>query len=719
MALLRTFLTSLTLSSTAIADLIGIPTVPFNASKGTYNLNGVRSILVDSKHANATDQHGQTLIPPTLLEFANTFASDWKDTLHCEKPAVESCDEAATHSIFITISNSSEFRDVAGRWTSEAYTIDVRDDGVTINGASPLGAWWGTRTLLQQAALNNGSISIGHGVDTPGWGTRGIFLDAGRHYYPPDFLVEMCNWISYWKQNVFHLHLSDNLYNNVDIYSHERTETLYAAFRLWSNDSAVAGLNKRQNESYTREDFDHIQSSCASRGVTVIPEIEAPGHALVITQWKPELGISDDASLLNISYPDTLPTMKTIWKTFLPWFHSKVVHIGADEYVDASLSKTALVEEYNHLVIELNSYIRNESDKDVRIWGTFPPMDNYTSTIPRDVSIQHWEFFEDNPYFDYIKKNYSVVNSDDSFYIVQKYSTSYPAQLNKTRIFHGNPDGSAFSPNIFDQTNATNNPPKDSPYVIGHIAAQWNDYGPNTSTYLEGYYPWRYYLPALADKQWGGSLLESDYDRIYPTLQSTAPVQNLDRNVKSKTSTILEYNFASQPATYSDSSKSNVKDLSGNNYHATTNCNTQDSTLHLSKDCSLLTPLTSKGNDYTLSFSLKQASKNPGPLFSGPDSSLHSGNGTSSQVMLIAAGNAFALNYSLPVGQWTDASLIARGNKTFLAVDGGKEMEFLTKVGVNGERFAWARMAVVAPLSMIGGGGWEGEMKSVKVVDHA
>lgn len=143
----------------------------------------------------------------------------------------------------------------------------------------------------------------------------------------------MCNWISFWKQNTFHLHLSDNLYNNVDIYSLARQLELYAAFRPWSDDPAVAGLNKRRNESYTREDLDHIQSSCAARGVTIIPEIEAPGHALVITQWKQSLGL-DDRSLLNLSNPDSTTTMETIWKTFLPWFHSKVVHIGADEYVD-------------------------------------------------------------------------------------------------------------------------------------------------------------------------------------------------------------------------------------------------------------------------------------------------------------------------------------------------------------------------------------------------
>lgn len=134
--------------------------------------------------------------------------------------------------------------------------------------------------------------------------------------------------MSFWKQNTFHVHLSDNLYNNVDIYSYERQMELYAAFRPWSDDPALAGLNKRRNESYTREQFDDIQSSCAARGVTIIPEIEAPGHALVITQWKPELAIDTSRDLLNISNPDTIPTMETLWKTMLPWFHSKVVHIG-------------------------------------------------------------------------------------------------------------------------------------------------------------------------------------------------------------------------------------------------------------------------------------------------------------------------------------------------------------------------------------------------------
>ncbi|EME82708.1 glycoside hydrolase family 20 protein [Pseudocercospora fijiensis CIRAD86] len=713
MALFSAVVSIILFASSISGTLLGVPTVPFTGKGSHLDLRDVKTIVVDTAHGSAKDQNGQTLIPPTLDEFAETFAKDWLNILG-SKVSLKHDSTESHGTIFLTLGNRTEFKDAAGRWTSEAYSLEVRSDCVKIVGASPLGVWWGTRSVLQQAALHDGIIETGSGVDSPGWGTRGVMFDGGRHYYPPEFIIEMCSWMSFYKQNVFHLHLSDNLYNNIKIYSRERQLDLYARFRLWSEDEAVKGLNKHKNESYTRSDFDHMQSSCAARGVTIIPEIEAPGHALVFSQFNESLGLSDDLSLLNLTNPYSTEFMKTVWKTFLPWFQSKVVHIGADEYVDDKLTKTALAEVYNDFVNEMNKFIPSISGKEVRIWGTFPPSKNYSNNIATEVSLQHWEFFEDNPYYDYIKNGYRVVNSDDHNYIVQKYSTSYPQQLNHTLIFHGNPEGGAFAPNIFDPNNATNNPPKDNPFVLGHLAAQWNDYGANTSTYLEAYYPWRAYLPALADKQWGGEITEDQYDQIYDTLQSAAPAQNLDRRVPSKTRTIFSYIF---PPSYS---KITIPDLSQNNYDAQTNCQASDGALQIAEGCKLSTPLTSKGGEYTLSFKIKQTSKTPGPIFTGPDSELRSGNGTSDKVMIVSAGNAFALNYSLPVGDWVDAALVARGNRTFFRVDGGKqEHEFLAIVGVNGERFAWAPLSVVAPIQTFGGGEWEGELKDVMLVNNA
>ncbi|GAB1199599.1 hypothetical protein APSETT444_008953 [Aspergillus pseudonomiae] len=679
--------------------LVTIPTIPFTGANDTYSLSQLTSIVVDARYADAIDNDGATQIPPTLQQFAETFQKDLQSTVGIDIPLTSSR-TAAVNSIFFTLANETGFQDAAGRYTSEAYTLTVNENGVRISGASPLGAWWGSRSLIQAAVVSGHTLPQGSAVDAPGWANRGVMLDAGRHFYPPEFLIEMCAFLSFFKQNVFHVHLSDNLYNNVDRYSAQQSMDLYAAFRLWSDDPAVAGLNKRANESYTKEQFDNVQQQCARRGVTIIPEIEAPGHALVISQWRPELAL-DDLSMLNITHPDTIPTMKAIWKTFLPWFHSKTVHIGADEY------DTHLVTDYTSFVNTMRDYISRESGKSMRIWGTFTPIQG--ANVSTDVSIQHWEFFEDNPYFDYIKNGYNVLNSDDAFYIVGKWSGSYPSTLNKTRVFHGNPAGGAFAPNVFDTKNVTNNPPRNDPHVLGHIAALWNDYGPNSTTVLETYYSWRDTLPALADKQWGGNILEEEYDAVFDKIHAAIPGQNLDRQVKSHTDTILHYKF--------DSDTETVVDHSGNGYDGVMRgCHVQNSALVLSNGCYVDTPLGSKGRDYTLSFWVNPTSSNPGTLFAGPDSVLLSGNGSISNITLISGGNPYSLNYSLPLDTWTQVHLVGRGNQTLLSVSdsgaGSTTMEFLARLGINGESQVWAPIAIEAPLARIGEG-FNGMMKEV------
>ena len=273
--------------------------------------------------------------------------------------------------------------------------------------------------------------------------------------------------------------------------------------------------------------------------------------------------------------------------------------------------------------------------------------------------------------------NYSVVNSDDRVYIVTKYSSSYPQSLNQTFIFEGNPEGGAWSPYIFDSTNSTNNPKRDNPYVLGHIAPQWNDYGANASTYLEAYYSWRDGLPALADKQWGGNISRPEYNALVGILQASAPAKNLDRTIKSKLSTIVRYSFnQSSPSATAHV----VKDLSGNGYDGTTNCSVSSASLQVRSGCSLTLLLASKGEDFTLSFSVKPASGFLVPIFSGQDSIMQS---SSSSLDLVSSGDAYALNYSLPVGTWTQAKLIRNGSRTFFSADDAPKMEFITRVGVN------------------------------------
>jgi hexosaminidase len=155
-----------------------------SSSKGGFPLKHLSSIVVDSDYRNAVDTEGETLIPPTLLSFAMTFGTDLESSLGLNVPVITG-KLSAENSIFMTISkNPSQFLDAAGRSTSEGYSIDVTSHGIVITGASPLGAWWATRTVLQQGVLNEGmELSLGSATDAPGWGIRGAFVSCLSRSY--------------------------------------------------------------------------------------------------------------------------------------------------------------------------------------------------------------------------------------------------------------------------------------------------------------------------------------------------------------------------------------------------------------------------------------------------------------------------------------------------------------------------------------------------------
>ena len=151
--------------------------MPFNISSPTqkYNLKNIRAIIVDARYVFSRDHNGLTLIPPSLISFAETFQSDLRDLGH-DIPLFTAL-QVEDNSLFVTVSRQPhEFLDAAGRPTSEGYELNISPRSVTLTGASPLGVWWGTRTLLQQAVLGNFEVPIGQGIDAPAWGERGMMV---------------------------------------------------------------------------------------------------------------------------------------------------------------------------------------------------------------------------------------------------------------------------------------------------------------------------------------------------------------------------------------------------------------------------------------------------------------------------------------------------------------------------------------------------------------
>ncbi|KZT01175.1 glycoside hydrolase family 20 protein [Laetiporus sulphureus 93-53] len=472
--------------------------------------------------------------------------------------------------------------------------------------------------MLQQVALasNDGTIAIptGSGTDSPGWEIRGFMLDAGRHWFDTQFLTELCIDASFFKINEFHVHASDNLYNPDFLYGTGWKE-LYAAFRFQPPPgSPIDGLVPRRNESWPQAEFLAFQETCTNHGVTVIPEIDTPGHSLVITQWKPELMLSGQPDLLNTSYPETIPTVKSIWQQFLPWFSSPEVSIGAGEY------NSSLGDEYISFVNEIPST---------------------TESVSKNITIQHWYFPDADIPVQLLAEGYHVINSEQYFlYLDGKYSdeNNYPYTLNLTRMFGGAPDGSGWAPNIFSPLDPTNNTTPDNPLLRGAIMALWSDWGNNATTDLEDYYQLANSLAVVGEKTWArfgvrsSELTREQFEAAYPILNAAAPGQNLNRVVKPEDGNVV-YEY---PSTYAG----------------------------------MITPYASVGPPYTLKFSVRPHPQSPlsGILFAGEDSKLHAANLT-----FEATGQLYPLGYILPSDAFTTVEIHATRDYTYAIINGDKE----------------------------------------------
>lgn len=332
----------------------------------------------------------------------------------------------------------------------------------------------------------------------------------------------------------FHYHASDNYPLNRG--RNSTWQNIYSQFSLLpSNNTTLLPLVQRRNESHTREEFDSIQRHCAARGITVIPEIEAPGHALAITKWKPQLALARKVDLLNLTHPETIPTVKAIWEEFLPWFHTKEVHIGADEY-DASLADV-----YISFVNELSEFVYASSGKRSRIWGTWEPSNS--SVISKDIITQHWQYGESDP-VQLEKDGYQVINSEDWWaYTGLKNDHTpilpapYPQYFNNERVLNfAGVDGWQWEPSLYNPFNITMQLPTNSKFNKGAIMATWNDNGPDSTTQLEAFYCIRDGIPTVGARAWSGArgpkLDVATLTASRALLSASAPRQNLDRAIE-------------------------------------------------------------------------------------------------------------------------------------------------------------------------------------------
>ncbi|MEW2119796.1 beta-N-acetylhexosaminidase [Streptomyces sp. NPDC005474] len=240
----------------------------------------------------------------------------------------------------------------------EEYRLVSDPSGVLIEGGSAAGVFWGAQTLRQllgadafrKAPLDRERVwAVPHVTveDTPRFRWRGLMLDVARHFMSKEGVLRYLDLMAAHKLNVFHFHLTDDQGWRVEIKRYPkltevgswraRTKFGHRASPLWEE--------KPHGGFYTQDDIREIVAYAAERHISVVPEIDVPGHSQAAIAAYPELGNTDVIDTTSLSVWDTwginpnvlAPTDNTlrfyegVFEELLGLFPGEFVHVGGDE----------------------------------------------------------------------------------------------------------------------------------------------------------------------------------------------------------------------------------------------------------------------------------------------------------------------------------------------------------------------------------------------------
>ncbi|MFG2679028.1 beta-N-acetylhexosaminidase [Streptomyces sp. NPDC048392] len=244
-----------------------------------------------------------------------------------------------------------------GELPDEGYRLDIAPEGVHLTGGGPAGLFWGAQTLRQllgpdafrRAPLpdRRWRLPLVRIEDAPRFRWRGLMLDVARHFMPKDGVLRYLDLMAAHKLNVLHFHLTDDQGWRVEIERHPRLTTTgsWRARTKYGHRASPLWEDKPHGGYYTREDIREIVAYAAERHITVVPEIDVPGHSQAAIAAYPELGNTDVIDTTALSVWDTwgvspnvlAPTENTlrfyegVFEELLELFPSEFIHIGGDE----------------------------------------------------------------------------------------------------------------------------------------------------------------------------------------------------------------------------------------------------------------------------------------------------------------------------------------------------------------------------------------------------
>jgi len=237
----------------------------------------------------------------------------------------------------------------------EGYILHSFKDRITITGATDAGVFYGLQTLLQllPAEIYGKEKILGHNwsapcvkiEDYPRFVWRGAMLDVCRYFLPKEFILKFIDLLAIHKMNRFHLHLTEDQGWRIEIKKYPKLTQIGA----WRDESLIGHYSdkphkfdgKRHGGFYTQDDIKQIVAYAESKHITIVPEIEMPGHAQAAIAAYPELGNRTEQlpvrtiwgvneNIFNAE-EETIIFLQDVLEEVLSLFPGDFIHIGGDE----------------------------------------------------------------------------------------------------------------------------------------------------------------------------------------------------------------------------------------------------------------------------------------------------------------------------------------------------------------------------------------------------
>jgi len=228
----------------------------------------------------------------------------------------------------------------------DEYHLVINKDIIEVFASNSKSLFYGVQSLLQtipNEMKDNYEIQGVSIIDYPKFQWRGMHLDVSRHFFPKDFIKKYIDYLAMYKMNTFHWHLTDDQGWRIEIKKYPKLTEVGA----WRNGSMIGHYtdqtfdNIRYGGFYTQEEIKEIVAYAKERHITIIPEIEMPGHALAALASYPEFSCTGGpfevgktwGVLEDVFCPkdETFTFLENVLTEVMALFPSEYIHIGGDE----------------------------------------------------------------------------------------------------------------------------------------------------------------------------------------------------------------------------------------------------------------------------------------------------------------------------------------------------------------------------------------------------